>query len=128
MKKLYLDETKRNEEEKRTGKASYKTLIDRFINDLVLCNNLPSVDDSIFYNIQVGELTEETEIFQYYLCNINQWDLESLKELTNDNNDVIISYSDLLECDVLIVDHWGTGWDYVPTSIELTNNIDEVLN
>ena len=128
MKKLYLDETKRNEEEKRTGKSSYKTLIDRFISDLVLCNNLPNIDDSIFYNIQVGELTEETEIFQYYLCNINQWDIESLKELTNDNNDIIISYSDLLECDVLMVDHWGTGWDYVPTTIELTNNIEEVLN
>ena len=127
MKKFYLREEDRNEEEKRTGKASYKTIIDRFINDLVLCNNLPDVDDSIWDNIQVGEIEEDTEIYQYYVCNLNQWDIDSLKELTEDNNDVIISYSDLLECNALMVDHWGTSWDYVPTSIELTNKIEEVL-
>ena len=127
MKKMYLTEERRNEEEKRTGKASYRTLVDRYIDDLVLCNNLPSIDDSIFYNIQVGEIDENTEIFQYYLCNINTWDIDSLKELTENNNDIIISYSDLLECDVLMVDHFGTSWDYVPTSIELTNDIEEVL-
>ena len=128
MKKIYLREEERNEEEKRTGKASYKTLINKYIDNLVLCNNLPNIDNSIWDNIQVGEISEDSEIFQYYLCNINQWDLESLKELTQDNNDVIISYSDLLECDVLMVDHWGTSWDYVPTSIDLTDNIEEVLN
>ena len=127
MKKMYLAQDARNEEEKRTGRASYRTLVERFISDMVLCNNIAEIDDELFYNVQVGELTDETEIYQYYLCNISNWDIESLKELIDDNNDVIIAYSNKLDCDVLMVNHWGTSWDYVPTSIELTDDINEVL-
>ena len=78
--------------------------------------------------MQVGNLYNEendeyTEIYQFYLCNLSESDISSLKELTNDNNDIIISYSDMLDCDVLMVDHWGTSWDYVSTSLKLTNEL-----
>ena len=126
--KFYLKEEDRNEEERKTGYASYKSLVNRYIHDLVLCNNIAEIDDSIWENVQVGNLYNEendeyTEIYQFYLCNLSESDISSLKELTNDNNDIIISYSDMLDCDVLMVDHWGTSWDYVSTSLKLTNEL-----
>lgn len=39
---------------------------------------------------------------------------------------LIIGYSELLDCDVLMVDHFGTSWDYVMTEAEITTNIDEI--
>lgn len=148
-KKFYLREENRNEEEKRTGKASYFSVIDRHFGDLVLCNNIPEIDPSIWDNIEMGDLyyyidddgnyytredyekdkegkiyEETNNIYQYYLCNLRQWDYETLKEYESDS--IIISYSDLLECDVLMVDHFGTSWKYVPTDIDLTDDINEI--
>lgn len=112
--------------EKEKGFASYRTLVDRFIGNIVLCNNITEIEDySIYENIQVGTLDENTEIFQYYLCNVNEWDIKTLKELTKDNNDIILSYSNRLDCDVLMVDHYGTSWDYVLTSVPLVDNIED---
>lgn len=112
--------------EKEQGFASYRTLVDRFIGNIVLCNNITEIEDySIYENIQVGTLDENTEIFQYYLCNVNEWDIKTLKELTKDNNDIILSYSNRLDCDVLMVDHYGTSWDYVLTSVPLVDNIED---
>ena len=34
---------------------------------------------------------------------------------------VIMSYSNLLDCDVLCVDHYGTSWDYVLTDCDLVD-------
>lgn len=147
-KKFYLREEDRNEEEKRTGKASYFSVIDRYINDLVLCNNIVEVDPSIWDNIETGNLyyyvdekgnyktREEYEndesgtieecckdVYQYYLCHLSQFDLDSIKEFESDS--IIISYSDLLDCDVLLVTHFGTSWEYVITDIDLIDNINE---
>lgn len=147
-KKFYLREEDRNEEEKRTGKASYFSVIDRYIDDLVLCNNIPNIDPSIWDNIEIGGLyyyidddgnyctredyekdtdgkiyEEMNDIYQYYLCNLSKWDLDYIKDFKSDS--IIISYSDLLDCDVLMVTHWGMSWKYVLTDIDLTDNINE---
>ncbi len=122
MKKMYVNIEDLNDEEKRTGRVSYKRLIDRFISDLVLCNNISEVDYSIWDNINNCE--ELDEIYQYYICNISEFDKEYLKEL---GEPLILSYSNMLDCDVLLVDHFGTSWDYVMTDVEWTENLDEVL-
>lgn len=147
-KKFYLREEDRNEEEKRTGKASYFSIIDRYFSDLVLCNNIAEVDDSICDNIETGSLyyymdaegnyktkedfeNDETgtieeyadEVYQYFLCNLSNWDLDYIKDFKSDS--IIISYSNLLECDVLMVTHFGTSWKYVLTDIDLTDNIND---
>lgn len=120
MKKFYLREEDRNEEEKRTRKASYKSIVTRFIDDIVLCNNIAKVDDTIWDNFNM-DLSEDEEIYQYYLCNIGEFDKEQLTEYG-----ILLTYSDKLDCDVLCVTHYGTLWDYVTTDVELTDNWEEV--
>lgn len=116
--------------EKEHNRASYKTLVDRFIDNRVLCNNIVDIDTSIWDNIEIGNIYNEetdnyTEIFQYYLCHLNEWEIETLKELTQDNNDIIVAYSYVLDCHVLMVDHFGTSWDYVLTSVPLVDNFED---
>lgn len=92
---------------------------------MLLCNEITSVDESLYDNIENGELTEyrdadgelceeedavettENDIFQYYLID------ESTADRLKRSTDEIIMYSDKLDLHVLCVTHWGTGWDYV---------------
>ena len=118
------------EYEKENNRASYRTLVERFIGDIVLCNNVVEVDEYLYDNVVVGNLYNEeqdeyVEIFQYYLCNVSQCEIEMLRELTQDNNDIILAYSDILECYVLMVDHFGTSWNYVLTSVPLVETYEE---
>lgn len=127
MKKLYVNKEDLNEKELKTGRASYKRLVDRYVGDIVLCNNITEVDDEIWDNVGESDLIDEDgdeindlEIYQYYLCNVGEWQKEQLK-----GTGVILSYSKVLNCDVLMVQHWGTSWDYVMTDIEWTENLEE---
>ena len=127
MKKLYVNKEDLNEEELKTGRVSYKRLVDRYVGDIVLCNNITDVDDGIWDNVDASDLIDEDgdeindlEIYQYYLCNVGEWQKEQLK-----GTGVILSYSNVLDCDVLMVQHWGTSWDYVMTDIEWTENLEE---
>lgn len=123
---IYKEIEKRNEIEKQTGKASYSTLVDRFVDNLVLCNNILELDEFLFDNIVVGKIGEDTEIYQAYIIDIANYNIEYLQENLENTNDIIIAYSELLDCYVLLVDHFGTSWDYVYTDIELTDNLDEI--
>ena len=129
--KILVNKKDLNEEELKTGRISYQRAIERFVGNIVLCNNIANIDYDIFSNIindnyydEDNEEYENNEYYQYYLyylCNLNDWEKNRLKE-----TDVIISYSDVLDCDVLMVDHYGTSWDYVMTDIEWTDNADEL--
>ena len=126
------------------GRASYKTLVDYYIGDIVLCNNIIDIDTSVYDNLEIEEkyynengeeISEEEyyndnnaycdnnipEIYQYYLCNVGQWDVEQAKKAG-----LILSYSDKLECDVLCVDHYGTSWDYVLTNVKLFDTYEDL--
>lgn len=110
--------------EKEQGYASYRTIVEHFIGDIVLCNNIPEVDCSVYDNMQNGYDEEEdefAEIYQWYLCNISEYDKEQLLDMG-----IILSYSDMLDCDVLCVDHWGTSWDYVLTGVKLFDTWEEL--
>ncbi len=146
MEKLgLLKSEKMGEYEKEQGFASYRTIIERFIGDIVLCNNIIDIDTSIYDNMKNGikyinyetgeEHTEEEynndesgkieveheDIYQYYLCHISEYEEEQLLKAG-----VILSYSDMLECDVLCVDHYGTSWDYVLTNAKLFDTYEEL--
>lgn len=132
------------EYEKENGYASYRTIVERFIGDCVLCNNIVNIDTSVYDNMENGVRyvddegnyrteeeynndntgtidTEYEEIYQYYLCNVGQWDREQALKAG-----LILSYSDMLDCDVLCVDHYGTSWDYVLTDVKLFDNWEEL--
>ena len=120
MKKFYIsNKSELNDEELRTGKVSYKRIVERFIDNLVLCNDINEIDNSIFYNME--EIEDDLEIYQYYLCNLSNQEVEQLKEYG-----IILSYSDMLDLDVLCVEHYGTSWDYVMTDVKWTDNWDEM--
>ena len=121
--KKYVNYKELNEEEKKTNKISYRRLIDRISNNLILCNNIVNIDNNIFDNIVIGEIPEDYEIFQYFIIDIDEW---TIKELQNIKCfDVIIAYSEILENYILLVDHFGTSWDYVMTDIEPTEKFEE---
>lgn len=120
MKKMgLLKNEKMGEYEKEKGHASYLTLVNYFIGDCVLCNNIVNIDDSVYTNIENAE--EDSEIYQYFICNIGGYNREQALKAG-----LILSYSDLLDCDVLCVDHVGTSWDYVLTDVKLFDNWEEL--
>lgn len=125
--KMYVNLENLNEEEKRTGYVSYKRLIDRISDGIWLFNNAPKLSGYDFeYEVNSDydeENDEYIDIYQYYLIDINNYMIEKLNELKC--KDIIIAWSETLEEYVLMVDHFGTSWDYVMTNIKYTNNIDE---
>ena len=127
MKKYVSNLEELNEEEKRTGKISYRRLIERISNSIFLFNEAPKLSDYDF-EFEIGsdydeENDEYLDIYQYYLIDIRSGIIEKLQELKC--NDVIIAWSETLQNYVLMVDHWGTSWDYVMTDIEYTTNYEE---
>lgn len=124
MKKgLIKNTTRMGEYELEKGYASYRTIVDYYVGDIVLCNNIVNVDPSVYDNIELSQMYEEEypEIYQYYLCNVGEFEKEEAKKAG-----LIFSYSNELECDVLLVDHFGTSWDYVLTDVKLFDNYEEL--
>lgn len=115
-----------NEEEKRSGKISYRRLIER-IGRVWLFNKAPELSNYDFEFVLNSEYDEENDvyidIYQHYLIDINQYTLEILQQ--KECKDLIIAWSETLEEYVLFVDHFGTGWDYVLTDIEWTLDYNE---
>lgn len=125
--KMYVNESNLNEQEKKTGFISYRRLIDKISSGIWLFNNAPKLSEYDF-EFEVGsdyddENDKYIDIYQYYLIDINPYMVEKLQELAC--QDVIIAWSENLEEYVLFVDHLGTSWDYVSTSIKWTTNVDE---
>lgn len=93
--------------------------------NIILCNNILSVDEYLLDNIENGSIWKyydengdecdegnavdqsEKEIFQWYL--IDNSTAERLKRSTRE----LIFYSEKLDVYVLGVTHYGTEWDYV---------------
>ena len=98
--------------------TTYSIAINWLRPSLVLCNKIAEIDQSVFDNARFSFYDEdeemETEIFQWYLTNLSLDDVEWMEK---NFPDMKFTYSDLLDCFVLCVDHFGAGWDYVPTSI-----------
>lgn len=141
------------------GRLDYATLSKCF--DCVLCNNIGEVDETIWENVESGDLMryyydgeeitheeydnkleelenkiatlsikenykeieeleeekekyeeEVVEIFQYYIVSDNA--LHLLQECNE-----LVLYSEKLDCYIWCVDHCGTSWDYVLTSLKL---------
>ena len=125
--KMYVNLEDLNEYEKEHKKISYRRLINRISNNIYLFNNAPKLSEYDF-EFEIGnDYDEETgeyiDFYQYYLIDINPYMIEKLQKLKC--KDVVIAWSEKLEEYVLMVDHFGTSWDYVLTNIEYTTNYEE---
>lgn len=85
----------------------------------ILCNEIAYLDDELMYNTIGYECDEETEeypeIYQYYLTNCS----DDFAEFLNEHFGLMFAYSEKLQLWVLLVDHFGTGWDYVTVDTDL---------
>jgi hypothetical protein len=91
---------------------SYADAAKWFDNSLVLCNNIVEIDSDIFDNMQFSLEDEDgnyREIYQYYITDCNSDDVRCLSSWFS----LLFSYSPLLDCYILCVDHWGTPWKSV---------------
>ena len=111
--------------------VNYKTLVDFIFTDMILCNNIVNYRDN--WNLELGEEYNEeeeeyTDIYQYYIVEVDDWRLEKYKEYleeTNTKSDLILWYDNELDIYILGVSHCGTSWDYVPTNIEINKQEEE---
>ena len=104
------------EDKKKLGCVSYATLCKMCFTDMILCNNILDVDASIWDNMEYFPENDEDyypEIYQYYLVEKDSIFDEFIK------NNLMMSYSDLLNVYVLCVTHFGMSWSAIPTNIKI---------
>lgn len=92
------------------GYLDYRTL-SKIIGDQVLNNNIMEFAGWENWDLVLGD--EERDIYQYYI--ITDEGYQMLDYYTNEN----VYYNEELDMFVWGIDHFGTGWDYVLTDIEL---------
>lgn len=84
---------------------------------LVLCNNIVNIDDSIYDNMEFDYFDvndDPKDIYQWFITNDTQSDVEWKKQTFPE---LLYTYSDLLDCYILCVDHFGTMWKGVQTPV-----------
>ena len=93
--------------------TNYRVAVNWLNNSYIMCNNITAIDNSIFDNMRFPLYNEETneyeEIYQWFISDCSDSDVEYLEETFG----LLFTYSDLLDCYILCVNHYGTSWDYV---------------
>lgn len=106
--------------------TNYYRAVHWFDMSLVLCNQIPEIDNSIWDNMRFDCYDEDEnpkEIYQWYITNCSKSDVEWLESSFG----LLFTYSDMLDCYILCVDHWGTSWDYVYCPCYNDDISDELL-
>ena len=115
-----------NTTETKTMYTDYKTAVHWCHNALIMCNNIPQIDPTVIDNARFAWYDEETEteaeVFQWFITDCTQWDVEYLEEHFPG---LLFTYSDLLDCFILCVDHFGTAWEGVRIETTLPNAAKE---
>lgn len=90
-------------------------------NNLILCNEIPAIDETIWDNMHFSLTNEEDEnykeIFQWFLTDCSEDDVQWLEQ----HFGLLFTYSEKLDLWVLCVDHYGTTWDYVYWTTDIKN-------
>ena len=108
-----------------TRRTTYAVAVNWLHNDFVMCNRLPDVDPSVWDNFRFEQevSTDDLEIYQWYITSASESDVEFLERSFG----LLFTYSDMLDCYVLCVDHCGTGWHYVGCDCYNDDIADEYL-
>jgi hypothetical protein len=125
--KMYVNMENLNEYEKEHNKISYKTLVERYFDNMILCNNIANNYEDL--EVIAGSDYDEEEdtykdIYQYFIVD-GCFDEEDLQKVGEELG--VVYYNSNLDLYILGVDHFGTSWDYVLTDIEPTENLNESL-
>jgi hypothetical protein len=91
---------------------SYSDAVKRFNNSIILCNNVTEVDSMMWENMWgnfYNEHEDMIDIYQFYITDCTQADVKYLVKWY----DLKFLYSEVLDCFVLCVDHFGTSWRWV---------------
>ena len=105
-----------------TKYTTYRIATKWLSNNYILANNIAE-EEGFFDECRFDLYDEDNnfiEIYQYYITDASLDDVEYLEK----NFGLKFSYSNKLDCFVLCVDHWGTGWDYV--SCEISEELLEI--
>lgn len=94
--------------------TTYDVAVKWFDTNLVMCNHLWRIDESLIDNCTFC-LLEGDEIMQTFITDCNEDQVEFLIK----HFDLKFTYSNLLDCYILCVDHWGTSWEYVQVKTDL---------
>jgi len=90
---------------------------------LILCNNIVNIDPSIVDNMRFnyypcdddGNVSDyPIDIYQWYITDLSDWSVEWQEKTF----DLKYTYSDLLDCYILCVDHYGTLWNSVSCEVK----------
>lgn len=118
--------------------TNYGVAVNWLGNSYVLCNNIAEKDLSLYDNARFspyhledndgnvyedendvpdGKETFEVdhEIYQWFITDCTTEQVEYLEE----HFGLLFTYSDLLDCYILCVDHYGTNWYYVSCGTDL---------
>lgn len=107
-----------NEEEKRTNYLSVANLLRWYNIDLILNNNLiNNLNFELYRSVELDEDEDDDtqyyiDVFQYYIIDERNLFIANLL-----NEPVYYNYDNDLY--LLGITHYGTGWDYVLTDINL---------
>lgn len=104
--------------EQELYKTNYAVAVDWCNNNYVLCNHIPNIDYSVFDNLIGTEYYEEDDedynifddIYQWYISDASESDV---KYLIKTFPGLLFTYSEMLDCYILCVNHFGTAWTYV---------------
>ena len=99
--------------EKKYG-TNYRVAVSWLNSSLVLCNRIAEIDETVIDNMRFSlyydeNETEYREIYQWFITDCSESDVNYLEEAFG----LLFTYSELLDCYVLCVDHYGTSWDMV---------------
>ena len=135
--KMYVKMEDLNKYEKENNKISFKRLIDKLFANMVLCNDITK----LFYTdingvyaepqLEIGtdydqEADEYIDIYQYFLVDFSNWTYELMTKYKEQfGKEFILYYIDELNLYILGVTHFDTGWDYVLTDIEPSEDMQD---
>lgn len=98
-----------------TKYTTYRIATKWLNNSYILANSIAEEEgffDECRFNLY-DENDNFIDIYQYYITDASLDDVEYLEKTFG----LKFSYSDKLDCFILCVDHFGTGWDYVSCEI-----------
>ena len=135
--KMYVEKEKLNDYERKHNKISFKRLVNKLFTDMISCNDITK----LFYSeiggkytepqIEIGtdydEATDEqVDIYQHFIVDFSSWTYELMTKYSEQfGKEFILYYIEELDLYVLGVTHCGTGWDYVLTDIEPSENMKD---